>query len=88
MIKNIKPVTVFPNTATKLRVDDCLVTLDESVNVQWALLDNNSNVLGAPGRLTFSGEDYENWGSDDDYLFNLVASALSLTVIPDEDSGE
>ncbi len=83
MIKNIEPVQVFPNTATKLRVDDCLVTLDESVNVQWTLLDSNDAVLGAPGRITFSGEDYANWGDNDDYLFDLVASALNLTVIPE-----
>jgi hypothetical protein len=84
MTRDIEPVSVYPSTATQLRVDDCLVTLDTSVNVQWSLLDAQSKQLNV-GRITLSGEDYADWGSDDNYVFNKIAEQLNLTVVPAED---
>lgn len=35
------------------------------------------------GRLTISGEDYDLWGSSDDYLYSQLCSKLGLTILPD-----
>jgi len=79
MIKNIEPVTVFPNTATQLRVDDVHLVLSQSASVQWALLDSSAATLTV-NRVTIEGVEYENWGTDDEYVFNLVASKLGLVI--------
>lgn len=35
------------------------------------------------GNLTMSGEDYQNWGDDDDYAWDWVAEQLNLTITED-----
>jgi hypothetical protein len=35
----------------------------------------------AAGQLTLDGENYSNWGSDDDYVWIWAADKLNLTII-------
>lgn len=35
------------------------------------------------GNLTMSGQDYQNWGDDDDYAWDWIAEQLNLTIIGD-----
>ena len=82
MIKDIVPVTVFPYTASKININDVLVTLGESANAQWTLLDENGASVGAVGRVFIEGEEYLAWGDDDDYLADLVASKVGVELVP------
>lgn len=84
MIKQIQSVSVFPSTATQLRVDDVLVVLGESANLQWALLDSEGKVL-VVDRVSMTGEDYQTWNSDDNTPFDFVANKLNLTVVPESE---
>jgi hypothetical protein len=34
------------------------------------------------GALTLSGDDYTNWGTDDNYIYQEVAAKLGLTLLP------
>lgn len=82
MKKNIEPVTFFPQQATQLCVDDCHVRLGESANVQYSFLDNSGNQLRV-SRMEISGDDYQQWNDNDDYIFDFVANKLGVTVLPD-----
>ena len=54
--------------------------LFNSARIRVALLDENANLLDI-NFLTMEGEDYANWGSDDNYIINYVATKLGFTII-------
>lgn len=37
------------------------------------------------GQLTLVGEDYSNWGSDDDYIWSWTAAKLGLVIVPPQE---
>jgi len=41
------------------------------------LLDKNNNYAGTES-LEISGNDYANWGTDDDYLINWIKNNLNI----------
>ena len=49
-----------------------------SIEVNCLLKDENENVFKIEN-ITISGDEYNNWGTDDDYLINLVLSKLGLS---------
>jgi hypothetical protein len=45
-----------------------------------------SNEIGTPigvKQVTLAGEDYANWGNNDDYAINFICTSLGLTPLPD-----
>ena len=45
-----------------------------------------SNEVGTPiavKQVTLAGEDYDNWGNNDDYVINYICTSLGLTPLPD-----
>jgi hypothetical protein len=57
--------------------------LYKSVTVHARLMDNNEMVKSE--RFVIEGEDYTNWGNDDDYIVNYVLTKLGLTKLtPDQ----
>jgi hypothetical protein len=34
------------------------------------------------GSITLSGDDYANWGNDDNYIYEQIAAKLGLTLLP------
>lgn len=78
---DITPVTVTTVTViTKFTVKSLEVKLTQSANILVDLLDKNDNYAGTE-YLEISGDDYANWGSDDDYLVNWIKNNLNIKTI-------
>ena len=81
---SIQPVTVYPNKATRLRLQLAADNLEKSTSqavFRWTLLDESSKAL-ATGDYTIEKADYENWNAnslEDTYL--MVALKLKLTIV-------
>lgn len=58
------------------------VTLGESANFIYNLLDDNKQIL-SQGYLNMVGEEYAKWGANDQYAWEFVATSLNLTIIGD-----
>lgn len=90
-MKKIEAVSIWYNgedvDATLLQVVASNVNLGSSASLNYILysaapLDENSaNLSLRSGALDISGEDYTNWGADDDYIWEYVASKLNLIII-------
>lgn len=77
----VKPVTVFPETAVKLRVMGVQVRnlgTGGSANVSWQLLNAKGESVKS-GSVHLDGKDYDGWGSDDTYVVRCVMAKLGLT---------
>jgi hypothetical protein len=61
-------------------VQNIELVLFNSARIRVAILDENGNMLDLTF-LTMEGEDYTNWGSDDNYIINYVATKLGFTII-------
>ena len=56
------------------------LVLFNSARITVKLLDENENMIDL-NFLLMAGEDYTNWGTDDNYIFNFVATSLGFTII-------
>jgi len=56
--------------------------LFQSASFYYALLDDNK-ILVAEGNISLSGEDYQEWGDDDNYPYDWAASQLNLVITGD-----
>lgn len=82
-MKTIQPV-VFPlnlGTATILNAYCINDNLSNSATFCYALLNDAQSSL-QQGNLTMTGEDYDNWATND-YAYNWVASEIDVTIIGD-----
>ena len=82
-MKQIEPV-VFPlnlGTATILNAYCINDNLSNSATFCYALLTDAQSSL-QQGNLTMTGEDYDNWATND-YAYNWVASEIDVTIIGD-----
>lgn len=78
----INPVSVFPDTATTLRVVGVQVRkpgAGGSAMINWQLLTEKGTPVKGGG-VPLEGTDYDGWGSDDGYLVKYVLGKLGLTV--------
>ena len=90
-MKTIQPITLWVNgqskTASVLNAYGINTTLGTSATFYYSLMAlNQDNTIGeqlAQGNLTMTGDDYNNWGDDDDYAWNWVANQLGLTITGD-----
>jgi len=79
----IEPVTVFPDTATRLELAGATIrALGETGTalIHWRLLNESGRQLQA-GSLDLSGDSYKGWNDDDPYLMDIVLSQLGLTKV-------
>jgi len=75
---SITPITVTTTTVIdKFIIQRVEVKLKESAYIVVDLVNNTGNYAGSK-YLTISGEDYANWGSDDDYLINWIKNNLNI----------
>jgi len=75
---SITPITVTTTTVIdKFVIQRVEVKLKESAHIVVDLVNNTGNYAGSK-YLTISGEDYANWGSDDDYLINWIKNNLNV----------
>lgn len=89
-MKKIVAVPIWYNgtdvNATLFEVSVSNLQLGSSASIYYALYSANTscdtcpNVLLRYGNLFIDGEDYANWGSDDDYIWIWAADKLSLTL--------
>ena len=76
-------ISITPITMTTVNVVDRIfikrveIKLKEYANIVFDLINNNNDYVGTR-HLVMSGEDYANWGSDDDYIINWVKNNLNL----------
>lgn len=82
-MKSIQSV-VFPlnlGTATILNAYCINDNLSTSATFYYSLLSDTQSQL-QQGNLTMTGEDYDNWETND-YAYNWVASQINVTIIGD-----
>ena len=83
-MKKIQSIDIWQNgsikTATQLYVQGTSVILGESASFYWQLRNDEGQQI-SQGNLGISGEEYKAWGADDDYIYQIVASDLNLTLI-------
>ena len=80
IIVNTNPkeyITVNIAKSVEMRVFHFLI--GSSIEVNCLLKDENENVFKIEN-ITISGDEYNNWGTDDSYLINLVLSKLGLSL--------
>ena len=86
-MKKIESIDIWQNgsikTATHLYVQGTSVNLNESASFYWQLLTEEGHQV-SQGNLGISGEEYKAWGTDDDYIYKIVASDLNLTLVSEE----
>jgi hypothetical protein len=75
------PVSNFTITEsysiTALEINVMNVTLFNSANIRVCCFDE-SNVIVKCYSYTLTGDDYTNWGSNDDYIVNYVKIQLGI----------
>ena len=82
-MKQIEPV-VFPlnlGTATILSAYCVNDNLSTSATFYYALLSETQSQL-SQGNLTMTGEDYDNWATND-YAYNWVATQIDVVITGD-----
>ena len=89
-MKQIEPIDIWQNgitkTATQLQVQGTSVTLGSSASFYWQLLTEEGHQV-ANGNLGISGEQYTAWGADDNYVYTIIATNLSLVIVePSEEA--
>jgi hypothetical protein len=70
---------VVSNTINNVRISVGQVILFKSVHINALLLQDNNLVESK--FFTITGDEYNNWSNDDQYLVDLVMSKLGMTPI-------
>lgn len=95
-MKKIQAVPIWYNgqdvDATLFQVNVSNLNLGVSARLDYTLYsaapleDSSPNIQLRYGTLDMSGEDYANWGSDDDYVWEYVANKLNLVIVPPQEN--
>jgi hypothetical protein len=81
MLINIENKEIITTqTISKVDILEGTIELNKSVRFPVRLMDSNENVLSQQN-VTISGEEYENWGADDNYIENLILTKLGVQKI-------
>lgn len=76
---NITPVAAFPAQATKIDISDIRVTLDQSADCQYFLVDANGALVSPAARVVLTEEQYALWSDNDEYFVDCILANLNLT---------
>lgn len=60
------------------------IVLNTSARLGIKIFDIQGKVIDSK-QLMMEGEDYEGWGSDDQYIIDFVCKKLGFTLKPDEE---
>ena len=80
-----KPVQIEPLEVVTVRhrhsfsVNIVHVKMFESVMIAVTFLDENKAIIDRT-TLNLTGDDYKNWGTDDNYLVNYVATKYGMKI--------
>lgn len=75
---NITDVTLEAPVATTIEINVMELVLNSHVIVAVSFKNSNGNLLKNE-MVKIEGAEYAGWGSDDEYLINLVLTKLNLT---------
>jgi hypothetical protein len=78
-IEPLEFVTVHRKHSFSININD--VRIFKSVMMSIDFFDENGNCIDRDS-LNLTGEDYSNWGADDNYLVNYVAKKYGMKVRP------
>ncbi len=76
---NITPVAAYPAQATQIDISDVRVSLDESADCQYFLVDANGALVSSPARASLTPEQYALWSDNDEYFVDCVLANLNLS---------
>ncbi len=88
-MKKIEPIQIWSNGQTKTASElDARIIGDDlctSATFYWELKESSTEeytgVQLAQGNVTLSGEDYENWGGDNDYAYAFLAKQINVIIL-------
>jgi len=70
-------ITPIETQITKLIIGNVAVTLNECAKVFYQKATSDNSVI-EEGWIEVPTEDYNNWGTDDQFIINFVKTSLSL----------
>ena len=59
------------------------MTLGSNASFYWQLLTEEGHQV-SNGNLGISGKQYTAWGADDNYVYDIVAEDLNLTLVSED----
>ncbi len=74
----IQPVTVWNNQATKIRIEQVYVQLDNTASCNYALVSDDGSELIRNG-ASLTPEQYALWSDNDEYFVDCIIANLRLT---------
>lgn len=78
-VEVVEQEVLLPYLVSSFDMNVIVVQLNVQATVIVNTFDKDRNRLYEK-QIIIEGEDYDNWGNDDDYLKNLVASKLGLQI--------
>jgi hypothetical protein len=83
MIKAVQPIQPYDQVTVKViygfDVEVNTVILNTSARLSVRLYDQNNTIVNVQ-TLELTGEDYSNWGTDDNYIINYVVQKLGFVI--------
>ena len=76
---------VTTNTATSFKVEVNKVNLFVSADIRISLFSENNNIIRRD-YLTLSGDSYNNWANNDEYIITYVANYYGFILKPNTSS--
>lgn len=81
-MSNIEPVErLTVQTIVRFSLDIIEMILNTSATFRVLCYDTNDKIVETKF-VTLEGDDYVNWGNDDDYVTEFVATELGFTLVP------
>lgn len=80
-MSDIQPVDkTTTKTITRFTLDISKMTLNLSASFRVSLFDSDDKYIDATN-VTLEGQDYLDWGNDDQYVIDFVARQLGFTLV-------
>jgi hypothetical protein len=68
---------ITTKTISKIEILDGNINLNSSVTFPVKLMDSDNNLINIE-TISIEGEEYNNWGSDDNYIETLILTKLGF----------
>ena len=85
MSDNLVPIQEYIQTTTRsfqyMSVQEQNIVLYQSVDILVKLFDANQALCDVKV-LSLNGDDYQNWGANDNYILNISCTKLGITLQP------
>lgn len=75
----IQPLQSFLGSVDAIDIVNCNVSLGSTASVSYSLLGGGAHVHH--GHITMSPDEYAQWGTDDNFVAEIVANKLGATIV-------